>query len=104
MKRKISTLLIFVLLASVSVFAQNRNDLTGPAYKNYKPWENESKPTPVYSVSNKEQLTGPAYKNQKPWGKNTSEQTFTAVSFGSERSKLTGPAYKNYKPWRKNKD
>ena len=83
-------------------FAQKRSDLTGPAYKNYKPWQNDSKPAPVYSVAKKEQLQGPAFKNQKVWEKKPSKANYTAVNFGSERSNLQGPAYKNFKPWRKN--
>ncbi len=99
--RNIAIVLALVFAASTSAFAQKRSDLTGPAYKNYKPWKNESKPTQIYSVAKSEKLTGPAFKNKKAWKKSTSDATYTAVNFGSERTNLTGPAYKNYKPWRK---
>ena len=99
MKKLILTLA--VLLVSFAGFSQNRNDLKGPAYKNYKPWLHKSEPVKVYSINPEAKLTGPAYKNKKHWNRNT-ETKKTLITFGSERSKLTGPAYKNFKPWRKN--
>lgn len=95
------SLILLIMFASFSVFAQKRSDYKGPAYKNYKPWLHKSEPTLVFSVSKQEKLTGPAYKNQKPW-QNKSQNTYTPIVFGSERSKIKGSAYKNYKPWRKN--
>ncbi|WP_435135620.1 hypothetical protein [Formosa sp. A9] len=97
--KNIALILALVFIASTAAFAQDRSELTGPAYKNYKPGKSDSKPTLVYAVSNKKELTGPAYKNQKPW-KNTSEKTYSTIAFGSERSKLSGHEYKNYKPWK----
>lgn len=96
------TLVITLAIAFISfgAFAQKRSDLTGPAYKNYKPWLNKSAPTLVYSTSKKVKLTGPAYKNYKSW-RDTSKKEYVQIASDSKRSKLTGPAYKNYKPWKK---
>lgn len=97
--KNIAIILALIFVASTSAFAQKRSDLSGPAYKNYKPGKQKSEPVPVYTVTKEEKLTGPAYKNRKPW-ESTSDKTYIKVAFGSERSKLTGPAHKNYKPWR----
>lgn len=99
--KNIAIILALVFAASTSAFAQKRSDLTGPAYKNYKPGKNKSEPVAIYSVAKEEKLIGPAYKNQKH-RKDTSEKTYTTVAFGSEKSDLKGPEYKNYKPWRDN--
>jgi len=102
-------LILGFLFVSVGVFGQQnekenirRNELRGPAYKNYKPWKHDVSPTIVYTDNRKKGLTGPAYKNYKPW-KDTTEIKRTKVQFGNERQKLRGPAYKNYKPWKKKK-
>ena len=98
--KKIALILGFLLVSS-GVFAQDRNDLRGPAYKNYKPWEHKKTPIVIYSDSDKKSLTGPAYKNYKR-SKDTSKTNRVIISIsGNERQKLRGPAYKNYKPWRK---
>ncbi|MBC3758512.1 hypothetical protein H7U19_08860 [Hyunsoonleella sp. SJ7] len=98
MKNLIFTLaLVFI---AVGAFAQQRKDLKGPAYKNYKPWQHKAEPATAYTVSNHTQLKGPAYKNYKPW-QNDSEKKYTQVASNSERMKLRGPAFKNYKPWQK---
>ena len=98
------TLIVTFVIAfmSLSLSAQKRSDLTGPAYKNYKPWLHDNEPATVYSVAKKENLTGPKRKNQKPW-ENKSDKVYTSINFGSDRNKLTGPAFKNYKPWRQDK-
>ncbi|APY10977.1 hypothetical protein BWZ22_06855 [Seonamhaeicola sp. S2-3] len=88
------------IIVSVSVYAQKRNDFKGPAYKNYKPWLYDTKPTEVYSVKQEEKLTGPEYKNQKVW-ENSSKKSYKLIAVGTERSKLKGPAYKNYRPSKK---
>ena len=93
-------LCLVAALMSIGLMAQNRSELKGPAYKNYKPWLNKTEPVVVYTLEKQEKLIGPAYKNRKPWDEK-GEVKYTAVVFGSERSKLRGPAYKNYKPWRK---
>ncbi len=94
--------LALAFATSTALFAQDKNQLTGPAYKNHKPWNSESKPVTLYALDKKKPLTGPAYKNKKAWEKPDAKATYTAVSFGSERSKLTGPEYKNHKPWSNN--
>lgn len=96
--KSITLILALIFISSTAAFAQKRSDLTGPAYKNQKPWKNNSKTTNLYAETNKEQLKGPAYKNQKP-GETSSEATYAVVELGSERSKLDGHEYKNYKPW-----
>ena len=99
MKKNILTLA--VLLIAFVGFSQNRTGLTGPAYKNYKPWLDNSEPVKVYSITKESKLTGPEFKNKKPWNRNK-DANKVLITVGSERTKLTGPAYKNYKPWRKN--
>lgn len=103
---KIIAIILGVLGFSFSALAQDgnnnvkRNDLKGPAYKNYKVWKDKSAPTVLYSASEKETLTGPAYKNQQAKS-NVPSEKLVAVVTGSERQKLTGPAYKNYGSWTK---
>ncbi|MCH4552146.1 MULTISPECIES: hypothetical protein [Aestuariibaculum] len=89
-------ILAFVFV-TFSAFSQDRSDLKGPAYKNYKHGKNKTEVKQVYTSDNKANLTGPAYKNYKP-GKNTEEATYTQVVFENKKANLTGPAYKNYKP------
>ncbi|MHA7942440.1 hypothetical protein ACJOV8_005175 [Formosa sp. 3Alg 14/1] len=97
-------LVLGLLLGSTSIaFAQDRNDFTGPEYKNYKIWEHETTASVIAVETNKEQVTGPEYKNKKAWERSDSDKTYAGIVIGSERSKLKGPAYKNYKPWRDNK-
>jgi hypothetical protein len=97
-------LILGLLVICFSGFAQEesnvkRNDLKGPAFKNYKSWMHKAVPTKIYSENNKKTLQGPAYKNQQTW-KNTSKQELVLVEIGgTERQQLTGPAYKNYGPW-----
>jgi hypothetical protein len=99
-------LILGVFVLSVGAFAQEgknvkRNDLTGPAYKNYQVWMDKSEPVKIYSQNNIAALEGPAYKNQQP-SKETPKENLVEVKIGgSERQKLTGPAYKNYGPWTK---
>lgn len=93
-----------VLAISCSVSAQEgknvkRNDLKGPAYKNYQVWMDNSEPLKIYSQIDKISLEGPAYKNQQ-FVESTPEENLAVVKIGDdERQKLTGPEYKNYGPW-----
>ena len=64
--KNIALLLIFLFI-SVTAFSQDRNKLTGPEYKNYKPWKNKKSTKHIYTSNRKAGLTGPAYKNYKPW-------------------------------------
>lgn len=99
-------LILGVLAISVGAYAQEgknvkKNDLTGPAYKNYQVWMDKSEPVKIYSQSSITTLEGPAYKNQD-LTKSTPKENLVEVKIGgSERQKLTGPAYKNYGPWTK---
>jgi len=102
--KKLALILGFLVI-SISSFAQDgknvrKNDLTGPAYKNYQVWMDKSEPAKIYSQKNITSLDGPAYKNQQPV-KNTPKDDLIEVKIGGERQKLTGPAYKNYGPWTK---
>ncbi|WP_066223048.1 hypothetical protein [Formosa haliotis] len=96
--KHITLILALVLASTTAAFAQDRSELKGPEYKNYKPWQHETTPKLIYNVTEKEQLKSPDYKNQKPW-QDTTETAVVEITVGSERSKLRGPAYKNYKPW-----
>ena len=96
--KKVAVLLAFAFI-TVTSFAQKRSDLTGPQYKNYKPWQHDTKVEPVYTSNSKVGLTGPAYKNHKPWKKTEDHVEFQQVVSNNKRANLTGPAYKNYKPW-----
>jgi hypothetical protein len=96
--KNIAILLAFMFVSAMA-FSQDRNEFKGPAYKNYKPWQNKKSTKHVYTSNRKAGLTGPTYKNYKPW-KDTSEIKYVVVQSKNERSKLTGPAYKNYKAWK----
>ncbi|WP_439129158.1 hypothetical protein [Polaribacter sp.] len=116
---KNALLTLAVLLSSTAIFSQNnskkstvnndvkviklvtskRNNLKGPAYKNFKPWKKSK--TEIQEIqlvtSNKSELVGPEYKNYKVLESAKNKKKIKLVT--SKRSKLTGPAYKNYKPW-----
>ncbi|TNJ47071.1 hypothetical protein KFZ70_05290 [Tamlana fucoidanivorans] len=94
--------LFALVFVTVTAFAQDRNGLTGPAYKNYKPSKHKTEAKPVYNANHKIGLTGPAYKNYKP-GKSSNEVEYQVVSTNNSKAGLTGPAYKNHKPWKNNK-
>ena len=100
-------LILGALVISCSTFAQEgknvkRNDLKGPAYKNYQVWMDKSEPLKIYAQIDKISLEGPAYKNQQ-FVEATPKENLAVVKIGGdERQKLTGPAYKNYGPWSKN--
>ncbi len=98
------TFILVVLAISCSAFAQEgknvkRNDLKGPAYKNYQVWMDKSEPLKIYSQIDKISLEGPAYKNQQ-FEQATPKENLAVVKIGvDERQKLNGPDYKNYGPW-----
>lgn len=97
---KNTSLIVVLFLVSVSVFAQKRNDFTGPEHKNYKPWMHKNENTLVFKNTSDKKLKGPEIKNKKAWdasNKNLKLITFTK----SNRTKLIGPAFKNHKPWKK---
>ncbi|WP_159947663.1 hypothetical protein [Polaribacter septentrionalilitoris] len=96
-------LVLGIIFLSTSAFAQKRNDLKGPEFKNFKVWESTAEPTVVYVGSPKKGLKGPAFKNFKPWQKNNKNATFKVLNIQSTKPKLKGPAFKNQKPWQKNK-
>ena len=78
---------------------QLRNNLKGPAAKNYKAWKHNLKATPLVSETSKQKRIGPVAKNAKPW-KRRLIMAYAKV-LGSRRAGLKGPAAKNYKPRQK---
>lgn len=97
--KKIVLTSVFILISSfVLAQEQDRKNLKGPAFKNYKVWEHKLQPVVLYVGSDKLGLQGPAYKNYKPWENKNKLTKIVAIS--SKRPKVTGPKYKNYKPWK----
>jgi len=66
MKR--TTFFLMSLLVIGTSFSQNRNDLKGPAAKNYKPWKDNVLRT-VNIESKHPKLKGSKAKNYKHWKK-----------------------------------
>lgn len=94
-----ATLLSLLLISFVSsLYAQNKRDLKGPKFKNYKPWLYKSQAVLLYSLLETDKLIGPAFKNKKRWQQKDKQLKYVPVVFGLERFKRTGPAFKNYKP------
>lgn len=99
---KKAALILPIILLFVSVgFGQAKNDLKGPAAKNYKPWKdkNKSHATLVTSDKSNKKLMGPEAKNQKAW-KNNEQDESVIVATTSGKKKLMGPAAKNHKVWK----
>lgn len=97
-------LILGVLAISCGVFAQEgnnvkKNDLTGPAYKNYQVWMDKSEPVKIYSQIDVKSLEGPAYKNKQSFDITPKENLALVNIGGAEKRKLTGPEYKNNGPW-----
>ncbi|MCV9386025.1 hypothetical protein [Reichenbachiella ulvae] len=93
---------ILFLTAATFAGAQGRNNLKGPAAKNYKPWKDDVKTeqTIVMKSDNAKKLQGPAAKNNKVWAEENKED-FTEIAVVSDRPALKGPAAKNHKVWMK---
>ena len=89
---------VFMFVASFSI-AQDKNDLKGPAAKNYKPWMKKEKTEPkkVYTLTETKKLQGPLAKNKKSWKKK--DANYKEVKLVSTRPRVTGPKAKNAKPW-----
>ncbi len=100
MKKAILILPIIFLFVSVG-YGQAKNDLKGPAAKNYKPWKdkNKSQTTLVTVDKSDNKLMGPEAKNHKPWENKEQFQSTTLVSTSNKKKKLMGPAAKNHKVW-----
>lgn len=89
--------LLFLLTMTVGLQAQSRNDLKGPAAKNYKVWQNkDQKQYAVNTQFKKERLMGPEAKNRVPWENKDFSNLPTTQSV---RKRVTGPDAKNRKPW-----
>ena len=88
----------FMTIATFS-FAQDKNDLKGPAAKNYKPWQKSDNASPkkVYTLHTSNKLQGPSAKNSKVWKEE--KQNFQQVELVSSKPRTTGPKAKNAKPW-----
>jgi hypothetical protein len=99
--KNLALILAFAFI-SFGAFAQKRNDLKGPAFKNYKPGKNITEATNIYVSNNKASLNSLEYKNYKPWQDDNSEKAskLTAITSNEKKSKLRSYEYKNYKPWR----
>ncbi|WP_152286527.1 hypothetical protein [Flavicella marina] len=92
---------IVAILVGVGMNAQSRNDLKGPAAKNYKPWQHKTKTVEITSSSTHQQsLRSHEHKNYKPWKDNSERTKIEVVS--SNKHKLRSPEAKNYKPWNNN--
>lgn len=90
------TLIVVFIFISAATFAQKRNDLTGPAFKNFKPWMQKATPTLVFKNDTKKSLTSPDYKNHKEWG--TKKENLELITLEpSKKVGLTGPRFKNFK-------
>ena len=89
---------IVAILVGVGLNAQSRNDLKGPAAKNYKPWKDILKSRALLVTKSSKKLRSPSVKNFKPW-KMEKNKNIIEVSFGSEKNKLRSPQAKNYKAW-----
>ncbi|MCV9386024.1 hypothetical protein [Reichenbachiella ulvae] len=73
--------------------------LKGPAAKNHKPWNNETKTEQtIVMKSEVNKLQGPAAKNSKVWS-TENQEIFSEVAVISDRPALKGPAAKNHKVW-----
>ncbi|WP_339663574.1 hypothetical protein [uncultured Polaribacter sp.] len=90
------TLLLVFIFISTATFAQKRNKLTGPAFKNFKPWMQKSAPTLVFKNDTKKSLLGSEFKNHKVW-ENKKENLELVTFVRSRKTDLTGPSFKNYK-------
>ena len=97
----IIAVLFMVSLAS-QVVAQRKNDLKGPAAKNFKPWQSTDTGIKLYSKAELQVVQGPSAKNAKPW--ETQPGEFRVLSQAQpNRNELKGPKAKNFKPWQKGK-
>lgn len=91
------TLTIITLLLIVGVsFGQYRNDLKGPAAKNYKSYKADKQESVVVTQETRN-LLGPAAKNFNHAENPVDAEVASDVRY--ERPKLKGPAAKNYKHW-----
>lgn len=101
MKKAVLIIPLIILFVSVG-YGQAKNDLKGPAAKNYKPWKdkNKSHATLVTFDKSDKKLMGPEAKNHKPWENNEHYESVTLVSTSNNKKKLKGPEAKNHKVWK----
>lgn len=87
------------LMVTFFSYAQDKNDLTGPAAKNYKPWvkKENAEPKKVYTLTETKKLKGPSAKNKKSW--KADKKNYKEVEFAATKPRVTGPKAKNAKPW-----
>ena len=91
--------LLLILLLSFSINAQSRNDLKGPAAKNYKPWKYPKQYTGILVAQASDRAEkGPRAKNRKAWDRDVVLLEGNRVRY-PKKEKLKGPAAKNRKPW-----
>ena len=89
----ITAALTFCCLAS---FGQSKNDLKGPAAKNYKPWKDKTIGSPLVTQTQTNKLSGPEAKNAKAWEKNNTYM----VAVKAVANKPKGLKAKNNKVWK----
>ncbi len=91
---------IVFLSAATLAGAQGRNDLKGPAAKNFKPWKNDAKVEQTIAMKSHEaeKVQGPVAKNNKVRSEQEALE-FREVAVVSEKSSLKGPVAKNTKVW-----
>ncbi|EPR66014.1 hypothetical protein ADICYQ_4958 [Cyclobacterium qasimii M12-11B] len=78
-------------------YAQKNNDLTGPAAKNQKPWQNTEKAKKVYTLETTSKAQGPSAKNKKSW--ESTSKNYQQVTLVTNKTRVTGPKAKNAKVW-----
>lgn len=97
--RKLALILALGFVTSIG-FAQSRNDLKGPAAKNFKPWKNNYPKSTLLVTTSRDNLKGPEAKNYKLHTKENAHYETSRVVMGRKKN-LKGPRAKNAKPWTK---
>lgn len=97
--KKVMFAILFMSAATLAG-AQGRNDLKGPAAKNYKAWTNKTQTEQNIVMKSQEaqKAQGPVAKNNKVRSE-AATLDFVQVAVVSEKSSLKGPAAKNTKVW-----
>jgi hypothetical protein len=99
MKKIIIPFLILSFFVATTSIAQSRTQLKGPAAKNYKPWQDNSKTSKTYLTHSVEIKQGPEAKNAKVWSKKNKSEEAIVINMTSKPQNLKGPEAKNRTPW-----
>ncbi len=94
------TFILSALFLALNVsYAQSNDNLKGPAAKNQKPWQKQSKDGVILVMVDDKANPGPQHKNAKPW---RADQTKLGIQTSLVvRERVTGPKAKNQRPWKK---